>query len=64
MFLTAMVKHQLKLEEISGKQYNNVGELQKVLLPRLAKILADVIRRGLEQKKLKVEMNKVVFDRE
>ena len=59
-----MEKQEIKFEEISGKQYNSAEELQAVLLPKLAKILAAVIRRGLEEKKLKVEMNKVVFNYE
>ena len=54
----------IKFEEISGNHYNCLEELQAVLLPQLAKTLAAVIRRGLEEKKLKVELNKVVFDRE
>ena len=57
-----MKKHRIEFEEISGDQYNSLEELQAVLLPRLAKLLAAVIRRGLEQKTLRVEMNKVVFN--
>ena len=59
-----MKKHTIKFEEISGKHYNSLEELQAILLPSLAKILAAVIQRGLEEKKLKVEMNKVVFEHE
>jgi hypothetical protein len=59
-----MKKKIIEFEEISGKHYNSLEELQSVLLPQLAKVLAAVIRRGLEEKKLKVEMNKVVFNYE
>lgn len=59
-----MKKHNIEFEEIPGKHYNSLEELQAALLPSLAKILTAAIRRGLEQKKLKVEMNKVVFDHE
>ena len=59
-----MKKDAIEFEEISGNQYNSLEELQAVLLPRLAKLLAAVIRRGIEQRTLKVEMNKVVFNHE
>ena len=57
-------KHHMEFEEISGNQYNSLEELQAVLLPRLAKLLAAEIRQRLEEKKLTIEMNKVVFNYE